>query len=75
MPCILGYTGNGGGGGGGGGWGRDAIEMELLPFGYRELYTLAGPVQIAHLCHLYSVENLLESKLHNCATSTAWRTF
>ena len=36
---------------------------------------LAGPVQIAQLCHLYSVENLLESKLHNCATSIAWRTF
>ena len=39
------------------------------------IYILAGPVQIAHLCYLYSVENLLESKLHNCATSTAWRTF
>ena len=26
---------------------------------------LAGPVQISQLCHLYSVENLLESKKHN----------
>ena len=39
----------------------------------RYSYTvLARPVQIAQLCHLYSVENLLQSKLH---TSTVWRTF
>ena len=27
---------------------------------YYDIIVLAGPVQIAQLCHLYSVENLLE---------------
>ena len=34
--------------------------MTFDPTMHVQLYELAGPVQIAQLCHLYSVENLLE---------------
>ena len=34
--------------------------MHATMYSLYNYYQLAGPVQIAQLCHLYSVENLLE---------------
>ena len=39
---------------------RTSLSISLWAMRLTNYLILAGPVQIAQLCHLYSVENLLE---------------